>query len=585
LGEEHDVPLPYDLRQEFLRGNVVLFVGSGLVKRYVQQMPTWQTLLSTVFSYLSNDPQEIFKYATPVFDSNGTRFVHSSEFLKLAQHFELARERVNDERRARNLPTIAGIHQIIQTELSNVYRNADLNHSTQGTEFIAAKTLPLNTWITTNYDTFLEDTVLAEGIETEADVVLSRPVRNIDFTSMAGGGKLLLKIHGCLTHSKPDRSIVITEDDYHQFLRRDSYLVNKLYTLFCEKTVVFLGYSLSDPNIQFIYQNVLFDQKPGEPTSQPSSFAQIRPSFFVSRETNTAEQKAYYRHKRIHYLENYDIEDFFRDLRVTFDVYRSVQNDLVQKLRGDLGSYVAIYEQIDLDTRPDDVGIANELRQDYLSRVLDLIQLTEVYYRSASGAPPLQEFEASRLRRFTFGALQLIKHWCNGEVQRGSTTILQMLLQFIRTGLRYQRSTALNELLTYLVSAFQQADPHTPDLDRLVQRYSAAVNFFDAKYNDWDDYTLCLELYVELTRLFRQLAEPIRRDVVAGLYRQLSVCGRSVGDSWYTTEKVYSVWHRFNADAWPDLEAEIRRAGVTWKDQQMLDHLRPGAEPRNFLPR
>ncbi|MGH9617664.1 MAG: hypothetical protein ACRD28_13065 [Acidobacteriaceae bacterium] len=127
--------------------------------------------------------------------------------------------------------------------------------------------------------------------------------------------------------------------------------------------------------------------------------------------------------------------------------------------------------------------------------------------------------------------------------------------------------------------------PQIADVDRFVQRYCTLIQQYDALYNDWDDYTFCLDQYVRATRLFPYMSLPTRRHVVQGLYEQLSMCGRGVGDSWYTTNHVYSVWQVFNDDAWPLLEVEIRKHGLTWKKQEMLDHLRPGGDVNLFLPR
>ncbi len=136
--------------------------------------------------------------------------------------------------------------------------------------------------MTTNFDTFLEDTFFEEGLRNGTDMLLSRPIRNVDFAGVTGGGRTLIKVHGSvLTNSEPAGSIVITEEDYYRFLRSDRYIINKLYTLFCERTVIFFGYSLSDPNIQFVYHEVLFDQKAGGSPEDSHSFSQIRPSFFV----------------------------------------------------------------------------------------------------------------------------------------------------------------------------------------------------------------------------------------------------------------------------------------------------------------
>src|SRR4029077_12272652 len=116
-------------------------------------------------------------------------------------------------------------------------------------------------------------------------------IENVDFGLSAGAIQILLKIHGCI-QNEPQKSIVITEEDYYRFLRQDKYLINKLYTLFCERTVVFLGYGLKDPNIQFIYHEVLFDQKSLNDLGEKESFSQFRPSFFVTERAPTEQDRA-----------------------------------------------------------------------------------------------------------------------------------------------------------------------------------------------------------------------------------------------------------------------------------------------------
>lgn len=114
---------------------------------------------------------------------------------------------------------------------------------------------------------------------------------------------------------------------------------------------------------------------------------------------------------------------------------------------------------------------------------------------------------------------------------------------------------------------------------------------YDDRYNEWDDYTFCLKRFVRLTHLFHLLDLTTKREAIRGLYNQLAMCGRELGDSWYTTDKVYEVWPQFNLEYWPLLEQEIRRhAGrsggfIYPKQQAMLDYLKPGADYKSFLAR
>ncbi|MCD7840879.1 MAG: SIR2 family protein, partial [Lachnospiraceae bacterium] len=99
--------------------------------------------------------------------------------------------------------------------------------------------------ITTNYDSFLEDHLS-------------------DFTKYVGQSQLIFapiqgiaeiyKIHGSL--EKPE-SLVITEQDYRQFDLKSAYLIAKLMTLFMEYPIIFLGYSISDRNVQSIMKGIV----------------------------------------------------------------------------------------------------------------------------------------------------------------------------------------------------------------------------------------------------------------------------------------------------------------------------------------
>jgi len=96
--------------------------------------------------------------------------------------------------------------------------------------------------VTTNYDTLLSDYVLAGRFSRVFIEGSTVPKANI--------GTNIFHLHGCI--SDP-RSIVLTINDYFKFQHRDTYLSRKFFTLLQETTVIIMGYSLGDFNLNSIF--------------------------------------------------------------------------------------------------------------------------------------------------------------------------------------------------------------------------------------------------------------------------------------------------------------------------------------------
>ncbi|WP_158966543.1 SIR2 family NAD-dependent protein deacylase [Chachezhania sediminis] len=97
--------------------------------------------------------------------------------------------------------------------------------------------------VTTNYDELLEN--LLEGYQP----VIGRGLITAPFANIGE----VYKIHG--TIGKPS-SIVLTAEDYTDFNKRRKYQSAKLLTFFAEHPILFVGYSISDPNIQGILSDL-----------------------------------------------------------------------------------------------------------------------------------------------------------------------------------------------------------------------------------------------------------------------------------------------------------------------------------------
>ena len=108
--------------------------------------------------------------------------------------------------------------------------------------------LPIPTVWTTNYDQLLE-----RAFETAGKLVDTKIVQENLAHTRRGRDVVLYKMHGCITHP---HETVITKDDYEQYERKRPLFVETLKGDLVSKTFLFLGFSFTDPNIDYILSRV-----------------------------------------------------------------------------------------------------------------------------------------------------------------------------------------------------------------------------------------------------------------------------------------------------------------------------------------
>lgn len=135
----------------------------------------------------------------------------------------------------------------MKVEVALIARAAMANLPADGPlfeELEALKTVVVDGVITTNYDPLLETVFGDFHTYIGQDELL--------FTDPQGVGEIY-KIHG---DAGTPESIVLTDDDFDEFEQRNPYLAAKLLTLFVEHPVMFLGYSLRDPDVTSILVSI-----------------------------------------------------------------------------------------------------------------------------------------------------------------------------------------------------------------------------------------------------------------------------------------------------------------------------------------
>jgi len=202
--------IPLELVEQFARGNGVIFVGAGLSQG--AGLPGWSELLASLADSIDLPPHL------------------RTDLLKVAQYYEnqCGRQALVN-------------HIIEQTDTTG--KGPTDNHR-------RLLRLGARTWVTTNYDDLIERTFR------KADERFTKIVRDQDLPYASTDTVTLVKLHG--DREQPD-TIVITQQDYHTYFRRFPQIKNKLTSLLLEKTFLFVGYSINDPDFNQIQAEVAYD--------------------------------------------------------------------------------------------------------------------------------------------------------------------------------------------------------------------------------------------------------------------------------------------------------------------------------------
>ena len=217
-----------------------LFVGSGLSRRYLQ-LETWRDLLAH-FAAMTSKP---YAYYVTSADGDLTRVASAlaDEFHDVWwQEARFAASRAdfgNGRLGTREGPLKAEIARHVDEALARLPADGELAH-----EIELLGEAVIDGVITTNFDRFLEQVFDDYKVYTGQDQLL--------FSDPQGVGEIY-KIHGS---ADDPESLVLSAADFARYRDRNPYLAAKLLTIFVEHPVLFVGYSLTDPNIREILVSV-----------------------------------------------------------------------------------------------------------------------------------------------------------------------------------------------------------------------------------------------------------------------------------------------------------------------------------------
>lgn len=108
--------------------------------------------------------------------------------------------------------------------------------------------LPIATYWTTNYDKLIETALEAEGKVVDVKFTVDQLK-----TTRRGRDVTVYKMHGDVTDAE---HAVLTKDDYEGYFRDHEPFVTALAGDLVSKTLLFIGFSFTDPNIDYIMSRV-----------------------------------------------------------------------------------------------------------------------------------------------------------------------------------------------------------------------------------------------------------------------------------------------------------------------------------------
>ena len=218
------------LREAHGRSKVLLFVGAGLSAGL--GLPPWDALIEHMARELGEDPE--------AFRAKGS-------YLTLAEYFRIAHGSIGP----------------LRSWMDREWHRTDVDIGKSRVHALLAKgRFPII--YTTNYDRWLECAF------DHHKVAYTRIISVADLARIQPDATQIIKFHGDL---EDDATIVLDESSYFRRLDFESPLDIKLRADILGRSVVFLGYSLTDMNIRYLFYRLSRLWKSSVPdTAQPACY-------------------------------------------------------------------------------------------------------------------------------------------------------------------------------------------------------------------------------------------------------------------------------------------------------------------------
>lgn len=220
------------INRAYSSGNLVFFVGSGASKAYSASMPTWDELMKAVLSEAK--VQSPFHKEEILNHIKNHRYLLAAEAIKSFGTFDTEKK---------DLAVDELVGRILKQRQQSSEKNPILHLS------ILDFSVPI---FTTNFDNIIEKLVKEYDIEGfDANTYQDQPYASVLLNPGKIHEKYIFKLHGSIDKTQ---KLILDDRDYTDFYFHNQWPVSLqlLRHILSTKMVVFLGFSLTDPEIMLI---------------------------------------------------------------------------------------------------------------------------------------------------------------------------------------------------------------------------------------------------------------------------------------------------------------------------------------------
>lgn len=244
-----------DVLENLVRNNIppALFIGAGISKRYLKDYPDWLGFVIKLGQSIGLSEFDVRSFFKQQLSADKT---YSDALLTTTSMIESRLCDIIQSGNSNAIFTEDEQHEILQGNIDNIkflakriFQQSVLDddlplHKQKELKLFAQLKNNIPYIFTTNYDNFIENIFKDyKCFVSQADYLYND---NSEYAE-------IYKLHG--SYSIPN-SMIFTERDYAKFEELSYLSVAKLVSVLAERPIIFLGYSINDPNILSILQKM-----------------------------------------------------------------------------------------------------------------------------------------------------------------------------------------------------------------------------------------------------------------------------------------------------------------------------------------